>query len=235
LFLLRPLKGAPAADLPVMISPWDQIEIIRVLPTTRVALNLKIREGASMALLWVKEGRFRRNALAATLAIMAAWPVEAQPPTADVLQQWQSLNAQAMEAHRSGQYVNGIKLAEEALALSRKAFGDRAPQTLTSLNNLAALYDSQGRYGEAEPLYQGALQARREVFGPRHPGTLQSLNNLAFLYEAEGRYGEAEPLYREALQARREVLGPRHPQTLTTLNNLAFLYVSQGRYGVSYR
>jgi len=32
LFLLRPLKGAPAADLPVLISPWDQIEMIRVLP-----------------------------------------------------------------------------------------------------------------------------------------------------------------------------------------------------------
>jgi hypothetical protein len=32
LFLLRPLKGTPAADLPVLISPWDQIELIRVLP-----------------------------------------------------------------------------------------------------------------------------------------------------------------------------------------------------------
>ena len=32
LFLLRPLKGAPAAGLPVLISPWDQIELIRVLP-----------------------------------------------------------------------------------------------------------------------------------------------------------------------------------------------------------
>jgi MFS family permease len=32
LFLLRPLKGALAADLPVLISPWDRIELIRVLP-----------------------------------------------------------------------------------------------------------------------------------------------------------------------------------------------------------
>jgi len=32
LFLLRPLKGAPAANLPVLISPWDQIAFIRVLP-----------------------------------------------------------------------------------------------------------------------------------------------------------------------------------------------------------
>jgi hypothetical protein len=32
LFLLRPFKGAPAAELPVLISPWDQIEFVRVLP-----------------------------------------------------------------------------------------------------------------------------------------------------------------------------------------------------------
>jgi hypothetical protein len=32
LFLLRPLKGAGAADLPVVIAPWDQIELVRVLP-----------------------------------------------------------------------------------------------------------------------------------------------------------------------------------------------------------
>jgi MFS family permease len=32
LFLLRPLKGAAAADLAVVIAPWDQIERARVLP-----------------------------------------------------------------------------------------------------------------------------------------------------------------------------------------------------------
>jgi MFS family permease len=32
LFLLRSFKGAPAADLPILILPWDQIELTRVLP-----------------------------------------------------------------------------------------------------------------------------------------------------------------------------------------------------------
>jgi MFS family permease len=32
LFLLRPVKDAPAADLPLLILPWEQIERIRVLP-----------------------------------------------------------------------------------------------------------------------------------------------------------------------------------------------------------
>ena len=102
----------------------------------------------------------------------------------------------------------------QALQLSREVLGERHPDTLTSLNNLAVLYESQGRYGEAEPLFEQALQLRREVLGERHPDTLTSLNNLAALYESQGRYGEAEPLYEQALQLRREVLGeqpPRHP------------------------
>jgi hypothetical protein len=32
LFLLRSFRGAPAANLPVLVSPWDQISFIRVLP-----------------------------------------------------------------------------------------------------------------------------------------------------------------------------------------------------------
>jgi hypothetical protein len=32
LLLLRPVKGTPAADLPLLTLPWDQIESIRVLP-----------------------------------------------------------------------------------------------------------------------------------------------------------------------------------------------------------
>jgi tetratricopeptide (TPR) repeat protein len=98
--------------------------------------------------------------------------------------------------------------------------GPRHPDTVISLNNLAALCYFQGRYGEAEPLHREALEASRAVLGPRHPDTLRILNNFGFLYNSQGRYGEAEPLYREALQESREALGPRHPQTLTTQLNM---------------
>jgi hypothetical protein len=32
LFLVRPFKGAAAAALPMLIIPWDQVDLIRVLP-----------------------------------------------------------------------------------------------------------------------------------------------------------------------------------------------------------
>ena len=43
-------------------------------------------------------------------------------------------------------------------AARREVLGERHPDTLTSLNNLAALYTSQGRYGEAEPLLRRRWQ-----------------------------------------------------------------------------
>jgi tetratricopeptide (TPR) repeat protein len=108
--------------------------------------------------------------------------------------------------------------------------GREHPDTLTSLNNLAALYQAQGRYQEAEPLYQRTLRAREQALGPDHPDTLTTVNDLAELYRAQGRYREAEPLYRRAFDSKERVLGPDHPSTLTSLNNIAVLYQRQGRY-----
>ncbi|MCS3932080.1 CHAT domain-containing protein/Tfp pilus assembly protein PilF [Bradyrhizobium elkanii] len=150
---------------------------------------------------------------------------------ADVSQQWQSLNAQASMAHQAGDFSKEIALAEKALALARRAFGDRDPRTLNNLNSVAMLYNLQGRYDKAEPLFQEALEKRREVLGPRHPDSLVSVHNLANLYENQGRYDAAESRYQEALQGKREVLGTYHPSTLNSLNSLATLYKAQGRYG----
>ncbi|TRT70015.1 MAG: tetratricopeptide repeat protein, partial [Microcystis sp. M_OC_Ca_00000000_S217Cul] len=89
----------------------------------------------------------------------------------------------------------------------------------TSLNNLAALYDSQGRYTEAEPLYLEALDLRKRLLGDNHPSVALSLNNLAALYCYQGRYTEAEPLYLEAIKIATQVLGKNHPHTQTIMEN----------------
>jgi tetratricopeptide (TPR) repeat protein len=73
------------------------------------------------------------------------------------------------------------------LELAEQRFGTDHPATATSMNNLAALYDTTGRYGEAEPLYQRALAIREQQLGADHPDTALSLNNLAALYDTTGR------------------------------------------------
>ncbi len=52
--------------------------------------------------------------------------------------------------------------------------GQEHPSTLTSVNNLAVLYQAQGRYGEAEPLLKRALEGYERVLDKEHAETLQA-------------------------------------------------------------
>jgi len=78
---------------------------------------------------------------------------------------WKQINSQAWKAYLEGRYKEGISFAEDAYQYARKRLGDTHPDTITSMNNLAMLYDAQGRYREAELLYTNALQLRKKVLG----------------------------------------------------------------------
>ncbi|MCA2718011.1 MAG: tetratricopeptide repeat protein [Microcystis sp. M169S2] len=132
--------------------------------------------------------------------------------------------------YQQGKYNEAIPLAEQALAIRKQQLGENHPDSASSLNNLAGLYESQGRYSEAEPLYTQALAIRQQQLGANHISTANSLNNLANLYHRQGRYAEAEPLFKQALAIRKQQLGDNHPDTATSLSSLAALYYSQGRY-----
>ena len=167
-----------------------------------------------------------------TLTILMVSPAAARSQAATGLQQWQSLNDQAMKAYQTGDYSKAISSAKQAVDLARRLFGNLDPKTLNNIGDLGLFYSLQGRNVEAERLYQEAVSGMREsqVFGPSHPSTLTFLTGLATLYSTQHRYTEAKPLFREALQARRKVLGSTHPDTLTTLDGLAFIYQAETRY-----
>jgi CHAT domain-containing protein/Tfp pilus assembly protein PilF len=183
-----------------------------------------------MALLQVRAHHFRRCVLAAALAVVAAWPVEARTRGADASEQWWSLSKQAMAAFDAHDHLKSMRFAEKALSAARKAFGNRHPSTLSTLNLLAVIYSAEGRYDDAEKLLRETLEGRREVLGPRHKDTLASLDYLAGFYLEQRRYDEAVPLLREALDAKRVVPGPPDRDTLTSLNDLAVLLLEQRRY-----
>ena len=63
--------------------------------------------------------------------------------------------------------------------LVAKVLGERHPDTLASINNLALLVKARGRFDEAERLYRTALDAAARVWGWEHPNSFTALNNLA--------------------------------------------------------
>jgi tetratricopeptide (TPR) repeat protein len=72
--------------------------------------------------------------------------------------------------------------------------GSEHPNTLTSRNNLALLYQSKGEYDKALPLYEQTLAAREQVLGSEHPQTITVRDNLERCRnEMEGKGEQAKP------------------------------------------
>jgi tetratricopeptide (TPR) repeat protein len=132
-----------------------------------------------------------------------------------------------------GIYSLSCVLAEMLKNEHEICLGHEHPDTLTSMNKLATLYQDQGKYADAEPLFKEALVGSQKALGLEHPDTHTSMNNLASLYHNQGKYADAEPLFKEALIRCQKTLGLEHPYTFTSMNNLAVLYHHQGKYANS--
>ncbi len=142
-----------------------------------------------------------------------------------------SIRAMLGETYRRlGEHATAERHLMRARLLRRRELGEEHPDTLSSTNILAILYDNQGRYDEAEPLYVKTLDIQRRVLGEEHPDTLTCMNSLANLYRNQGHYDKAEPLYVKTMEVIKRVRGEEHSHTLNSMNNLALLYWNQGRF-----
>ena len=117
---------------------------------------------------------------------------------------------------------------EEVVAARTKVLGVDHPDTLASMNNLAAVLQKQGELAAARQLHERVLTTVRRVLGEYHPSTLASLNNLAAVLQDQGDLVAARSLYKQVLEARRRVLGDEHPSVLASMNNLATVLQDQG-------
>ncbi len=123
-----------------------------------------------------------------------------------------------------------IIFAEKTYQRSLSSLGEKHPETLKIMNNLAGMYYYRLDYKKAELLFLKSFQVTKEILGEKHPETLRIMNNLAGMYHSQGIYDKAESFLVKVLELRRELLGEKHPETLGSMNNLGFLYYSQGKY-----
>jgi tetratricopeptide (TPR) repeat protein len=117
------------------------------------------------------------------------------------------------------------KLHEETLRIRRRVLGPAHPDTLESMNNLAATLFCQNRDAEARKLLEEVVEIRARTLGQDHPDTLLSINNLATILMNHGHLAEARKLLEEAITRNRERLGPDHPETLKSMASLAWTLV----------
>jgi len=96
-------------------------------------------------------------------------------------------------------YSQATTLFERAFALSRDAFGEEHPATLTSMNNLAGTLRAQGDLAGARALQEQALAVRRRVLGEEHPDTSVSAWNLFMTLDQAEDTEAASAVLREHL------------------------------------
>ena len=70
---------------------------------------------------------------------------------------------------------------ERVLEVRRRELGERHPDTLATMNNLAAIAMGQADYATAKPLLERSLEACREALGAAHPETLKAAFHLVLV------------------------------------------------------
>jgi CHAT domain-containing protein len=103
----------------------------------------------------------------------------------------ETYNTQVVQYYRKGQFNLALPVAEKAFKIMVDLLGEKHPDTLTSLNNFAGIYESIGRLDEALPLYESGYRLSKDVLGEKHPDTLTSLNNLGYTYAEQAQTDKA--------------------------------------------
>ena len=88
-----------------------------------------------------------------------------------------------------------------------RVLGEDARNTLTTMNNLAAVYGKLDRCEEAEQLHLHAMDIQLREFGEENRDTMLSMNNLGGLYRDQGQFEEAEMLFGRAATLAKRHLG----------------------------
>ena len=122
------------------------------------------------------------------------------------------------------------KLYFTALQYKKEQIGEKHPDYISLLNNVAVLYNIEGKNVKAEQYYDDLQRLRKEVYTENSPEYMSTLYNKANLYKATGRYLEADPLYVRVVEFRRLNPGEKHPDFLNAYKHMGQLYTLQRRY-----
>lgn len=147
-----------------------------------------------------------------------------------ILRQGSLLDNSGLYALEVGDYGVAKQMVTLSRDLREKQLSADDPATVTSMHNLALIYQNQGEYNLSLNLGEEVVEKRKRSFGPEHPDTLISMNNLATTYRYLGRRDLAATLHEQVLRVRRKTLGDRNLDTAMSMNNLSTTYQNLGRY-----
>ena len=118
-------------------------------------------------------------------------------------------------------FLKGLSIQQQKLGLENTA-------TLSTLNNLGALYLGARQLEKAKFNLELALKVKENLLGPDHPRTLNSVNNMGNLLTLQMNYDGAAQMFQRALKGYSKINGPMHKTVFESLNNLGEIAMKKG-------
>lgn len=123
-----------------------------------------------------------------------------------------------------------LQWSEELGEYYLEELGEKHPDSIKTLNNLAIIYQRIGKIEKASNVLYNICLNAVEVFGYANIVTIELLSNLAYLDNLTGETDQAIEIYELIYGASKKELGEFHSITLTILNNLASCYVNKKQF-----
>jgi TPR repeat protein len=118
----------------------------------------------------------------------------------------------------------------EALDIQKTLLEKDHPETLETLNSLAAVLFREVKLGQAETIAREVFAARQKMLGGANPNLANSLNLLGVILRDEGQLAEAESTLRAALEMRRKIFSKDNADLAQSIANLGTVLKKRGRF-----
>lgn len=137
------------------------------------------------------------------------------------------LNVMSESYRGLGEWAEGARLAERALAIARETTGERSLEVADSMDALAQALASE-RSAEASRLFREVLAIRQQHRGREDPSVAAAMSSLAWALMSLGELDEAERLVGDALRVLRAGVGENARATLIVKERLASILRRRG-------
>ena len=101
---------------------------------------------------------------------------------------WEEMNSEVVALTREQNLDKALSAGKDLFAYSKKAYGKKHGNTVTSLNNLGIIHTLRKEFDEAEAYLLAALQLSEKVNGRISKEVLIVNMNLARLYTAKATW-----------------------------------------------
>jgi tetratricopeptide (TPR) repeat protein len=171
--------------------------------------------------------RFRRHLMAHLPPIdtLLTGPSPFQPEM-QMARLWRSIGTLC---EHEGRLKEATQLQVKAVDVMRRVYGDKDPETLDAMSNVALTFLKRELLHESKERNSEVVRLREAALGARHPDTLQSRHQSALILRSLGHWEESLAQELAVLEARRAALGTENYDTLHSMMTVANAYHNLGR------